>query len=409
MIHFRVRYERLAGLLARRRWRVAVWRGAWLALLVPLAGLALAMMGATPRWWVVWWVAAAVFAAATWYFGRTVSLGDLGRRLDRRFRLAELLVTAVEVDRRGPRSSVETRLLDDAAMAVARLSQGGTVADAAVRREVEMTVAVGLMLAGLWLLSGALTPIPPPLRLAALSLPAPGGGSGMDVAAGPGGRGPGPGPGPGPGSAPILEGVAEALGDQAVTLGVAAALRAADPAQAAREVRALADRAAALSPTGRADLAAAMAQAAAAASDTALAETLAAVSAALRQTEPVRLSESLARLATALDARSVAPGAGRVARAATPAARVGLPAERLRGDAKPLPLAQEPGGAPAGQGQAAGLASVTGADSEAAGAAAWGLAADPGDAPAGGWDPQAVPSTLRPMVRRYFARGGAEP
>jgi hypothetical protein len=93
---------------------------------------------------------------------------QLGGLLDRAFRLDDLVVTALEVDRRGPASDVEARLLDDAAAALARIEAEPSLLGDAIAREAETLAATAMILAGLWLVSGAIGASPEPARLAAV-------------------------------------------------------------------------------------------------------------------------------------------------------------------------------------------------------------------------------------------------
>jgi hypothetical protein len=78
--------------------------------------------------------------------------------LDKRFRLDDLLVTAVEVDRRGPESPVEVHLLDDAASALARIERDPALEPRDKGRALEVLAGTVCILAGAWLLAAALGP-----------------------------------------------------------------------------------------------------------------------------------------------------------------------------------------------------------------------------------------------------------
>ncbi|MFQ5460329.1 MAG: hypothetical protein ACE5EL_06010, partial [Anaerolineae bacterium] len=130
MIHFRIRYEGLRRRLARRRRRVAILRGAWMAL-VPVA-LALAVsvvvrQRPSPRVWAP--VSLGVLAISGIWIARPRSLREIGHALDSAFGLDDLLVTALEVDRRGPQGALEESLLDDAATALAESDDDRTLSD----------------------------------------------------------------------------------------------------------------------------------------------------------------------------------------------------------------------------------------------------------------------------------------
>jgi hypothetical protein len=164
MIHFRLRYERLtAHLAARRRREAALQAGA----------VAIAVLAAPPVLWaaglplpspLAWAVAPLlVIAGAFAVLGRARSAAALAEELDRRFDLADLLVTAVEVDGRGPAGPLDVRLLDDAASALARLERDPRLEGDGLRRSAARMAGVATAVAGLWLvLLGLATPPLPP-------------------------------------------------------------------------------------------------------------------------------------------------------------------------------------------------------------------------------------------------------
>ncbi len=166
MIHFRVRYEGLRGRLGQTRRRTALLRSASLAMVVPLLGLSAHVSGHLPFAPTVWFGGAAiVFVTAAVWQTRSSAEPELGRVLDRRHGLDELLVTAVEVDRRGAHTVVEGRLLDDAATAVATLGDEQALDGRTTRREGETVVALVMIIAGLWLLTGTIRNTEPVVRL----------------------------------------------------------------------------------------------------------------------------------------------------------------------------------------------------------------------------------------------------
>ena len=115
MIHFRVRYERLRGRYRRSHKRVVLLRALWASLVLPLVAIWVRLVTSMSiPMWLVLLCAGAVFAAVALLQARQMEIAEPSRALDRRYGLGELLVTAVEVDRRGPATSVEERLLDDA-------------------------------------------------------------------------------------------------------------------------------------------------------------------------------------------------------------------------------------------------------------------------------------------------------
>jgi hypothetical protein len=375
-------------------------------LLVPVAAVLLHVLGPTPAVGWVWLPGSvAVFCGLLWWQQRRRPELELSRELDRRFGLDELLVTAVEVDRRGPGSPLEERLLDDAASAVTRLSRDTAVRAAGRQsgREAETLLAIALILAGLWLLAGTLGDRPAVARLPALldgagGLPGGGEGPGANV-----GQGAGAAAG-GWGDSPALGTLASALGDYAAAREVAAALRDGDPAAAARAARALASQAHALSAGGRAELADALHRAADEldAADPELGSALHEAGRDLESPRPDAAAAGVGRLAAALDelAFKGTPGSG--ARPTTPPlTRSGPPAVRLVVEPALAELAVERAGAAALSGPAPATSTAMPADQE--------RRAHPlrGSAPAGGAaaigaDPLRYPWPLRETVRRYF-------
>lgn len=404
MIHFRVRFEHLGEHLASTRRRVGLWRAAWLALVLPclgLAGAGLGLWGWAPWLWLVG--ALVAFALAAWLAARQTAGDQLGRWLDRRYRMDELLVTALEVDRRGPQGVMETRLLDDAAMAVARLDRGPAADPRPVRREMETTAALGLLLAGLWLLAASAAGGGSSERLPALAAP----GGDPSLAAGSGG---GQGPSMRGAGEAGWSGMAAALDDHAAALSLAAALRRGDSAAAARSARALADQAPSLSDQGRQELSEALQQAAAAAPDQSLRSALDSAAQALSNPDARAAAGAVERLAVAFDERAAAPGAGLAVATRAPASRPGPPAQRLGGAAAPQSLGTAAPGPPAGPGSARASAGKAPAPDAALAAPAPLLgAAGARVGPAAGSDALAVPGAYRDLVRRYFAREGANP
>ena len=401
MIHFRIRFEQLRDRLGAQRRRRLVLRAAWLSLLVPLIGLLARYAGWTP--WTAWTgfgLTGLAFVLAWLWQSRRLAGSRLERELDRRFGLAELLTTAVEVDRRGAQSGVEVRLLDDAASAVAGLDGAGRLDRDGTRREAEMLAGLALVLAGLWILMGSLVGLPelerwpglPPLETQTLD---------------PSGSEPGAG-GPGPGSAAGAR-LAGALGDHAAAGDIARALAQGDPAAAARAARSLADRAGGLSEGGREALADALQEVARELEpiDPELAEALRGSGRELGSDRPTDRAKALEDLASALDALSTRrrPDPSPV----EASLRSGPPVAALNADPTVLGLrsSRKPD-APRSSGRTTGASA---ADAPLEGPAE---APDRAAGPAGigrieaaglqvGTDPQRVPWELRDTVRRYFA------
>lgn len=211
MIHFRIRYEQLRAVLARRRHHVAALRAGWLSLIVLGVAAAAFAIGRLGPWPVLWPVAAASLFLAAWAaMARPQAPSELGEALDRLFALDDLLVTAVEVDERGPKSPLEVRLLDDAASALARIERDPRLIGPGVAREAEALIGMSAVVAGAWLLAVALS--------GATWIP---GGGGLGANRIGGGFGPAL-PGLGLGDDPSDEGSAESAGSQVGDAGNAA-------------------------------------------------------------------------------------------------------------------------------------------------------------------------------------------
>lgn len=413
MIHFRVRYERLRGRLGQVRRRAALFRAAWLALLVPLVAL-LAHFGTGARLALVPSLAGMglVFAvSAAWQFRRFAEQ-ELGRALDRRYDLDDLMITAVEVDRRGARSVVEGRLLDDAATAVATLGDERAIDGRVARREGETTVALALIAAGLWLLVGTIGPPPSVQRLP----PVPGFGVGAEGSGDEGGAGSGLGRGSGRGTgagdnfgvSSALSALAGALGDHAGAGELVAALARGDPAAAASAARALADRAAGLSSAGREDLAALMHKAAAEVEslDPELAAAVQQAARALESPQPAVAAAGVERLATELDSLAVRPRAGPGAPDSAAHGRSAPQSRRLAVEPAPVPLAGGSGAPTDGSGPATGQGAARREERAARELRAG--AATAGSEPVGP-DPLRYPWVMRETVRHYFAPEARRP
>jgi hypothetical protein len=408
VIHFRVRYEGLRDRLLRADRRVRLLRAAWLAVLVPLGLAVLRLAVALTAGW--WWIPATGLAFAVAWLGtdRFARPTDLGRWLDRRFGLDDLVVTAVEVDRRGVRWPIELRLLDDAAIAVARLGATPALGARAVRREGETLAGVVLAAAGLWLVAVTVRPLPLPERLPDVS----GVGIGLDGARAPGDGGgslPGASPGREPSPSAEMRALAGALADRAAARPVAAAIEQGDARGAARAARALGERADELSAPGRRDLAEALHAAADAVGkgDPALSDALRAAARALESPTSTGVQGALERLAAAIETLPTrGNAAGAIVQQPQVRSRAAAPAPRLDVTAVPASLGAASGGTRAGGVNAGGRAR---ADAPV-------VAPEPvvggGGAPggsSGGTDPLAYPWAQREVVRRYFARAAGDP
>lgn len=244
MINFRIRSERIIAQANAVRSRVALTRAAWLALLPVLAPI-LAGILVPERGLPIWpWAVggAAVFALAVGLGRRPPAESEIIAGLDRRHGLGDLLVTSAEVDRRGARTALERRLLDDGAMAIARLGGERAISDRPVRIERETLVGIALVLFGALTFREALRTPPDPDRLPPIEFAS--GWAGVDrpgtaLGTAAGGRTPGLGP------------LADALSTTAAGADAEAALRSGDARAGARALRALADRVQDVSPEGR--------------------------------------------------------------------------------------------------------------------------------------------------------------
>lgn len=347
MINFRLRYERLRdGYRAFVRHRAFI-RGAWLGLVVPIAGLILQAGAGLPSSPWLWWLGAfAVLSVAWWRLAAGQTPRDLGESLDRQLKLDALLVTALEVDLRGPEGPVEHRLLDDAATVLAQLGDLRPLLADQIRRERETLLGVALLLAGVWLVAGSRQSLPPTELLASFGdqvasqhNPAGAGGEGEGEhgqstgAAGNNGSAAQSGPGT---ASEADRRLAEALADEAAARPFADALSRGDKSEAQAELQRLAGATAGLSASGRQGLAESLFDAADAAQpqNREMAEALRRAGRALERPDTTGDAEGLAAMAAALAAP--AAGAGPPAATSRPArVSAGPPAARLGPSAYP--------------------------------------------------------------------------
>ncbi len=262
MIAFRLRFAALRHTYGRGRRRLRIARG-----LVGVAGLlafdaALRLVGRHVLEGPWTWVLMTLAFAWPWAVARRREASGPGdardaAALDRRFKLAELLTSAVDVDRRGQRTAVEGQLLAQAAQAASYLDNPQRLEGGALYRESQAMAGCLLLALGLHLL-GLVLPLDLPDRLPDLVTL----GTGTDAE---GGEGPDGGAGLAAGSAGAgsAAGLAEALGDHGAAREIGQALGRGRPRDAAAAARRLADQAGRMSPSGRAELAEAMRSAAA--------------------------------------------------------------------------------------------------------------------------------------------------
>jgi hypothetical protein len=398
MIHFRIRFERLQAHLGSVRRRVASLRSAWLAMLLPLAGLLLQILGGpslSPRVWLALMLVA--FVVAWRAQDRRARRHRIEGELDRRYGLGELLVTAVEVDARGVRSNMESRLLDDAASAVARLGTDKALSGPLARREAETLVGTLLCLMGLWLLAGSLGGLPQTDRLPGIASPDGDRSANESEASG---------PEDGSGYTDAGSRLAGALGDHAAAREIADALAAGRPDLAARAARSLADRAGELSEQGRGELAESLGRAAdeTAPFDPDLAEALRSAKEALEAPDSGERGGGIERLASELEGLEDRPPA----EPAVAQARAGPPLETLGGQARRLDLSasKAAGQAPAGGRSLAGSSEGLSLERLRDDPSSPGLAREgrAGLVPLEqGGDPLRYPWPMRDALRRYFA------
>lgn len=397
MIHFRLRYERLRDRLRQVSRGVVLARSALVGVAVAGAGaVATALRPEGP--WERWLPGAAIAAvvAALW-LERRARRSAVDVLLDRRFALDDLIVTAVEVDRRGPRNALEVRLLDDAAATLAGLGGERAVSWRPVAIELEQLAGACCLVLGLVLLAHVRGRPSLPERLP--DVPGLFGPGGIGVAGV--GAGPGVGAGRGDGPSAAQRAVAEALGDQAAAGDVARALHRGDEAGAARALRALADVAPGMSDSGRDGLEDAFEDASERTTplDPTLGRALRDVARELASPDTARGRNALEALAARVDG-----GAGRAI------ATSQLAAPEAGGRAARLPIDPEAGGlerSPAGTvgRRAAGRPE---GDASAELLPAGGVA---GSGAKGGQhgDPSGLPIADQALVRRYFAPRPARP
>ena len=254
MIQFRLRFRQIADRLRSQTRRRIALRALWIGAVLPVLILIFTMASqgsVKPLSYFTSWLLASL--AAGFLLHRSSNQRSLAADLDTRFGLDDLLLTASEVDRRGARTALESRLLEDAGKVSVELEKDPRLLGMPLRRELESLLGMVLLMAGLWLLLGAFGARPELSRLA--GLPSPDGQI----------EGPGQGDGPGAGGTGMSEAtsrLAGALGDHAAAVDIAKALMNGNTAAAARAARSLADRAAELSPKGREGLADALREAA---------------------------------------------------------------------------------------------------------------------------------------------------
>jgi len=310
MITFRLRFDGLRHSYRRVRRRVQILQGAvaMLLLIAVDAGMRLFGHGFLSMGWTLSLLPAALLGPLLlerWRQRQGASPAADAAAFDRRFKLAELMTTAVDVDRRGMRSAIEGQLLEEAAGTAQRLDDPSRLGGGDVRREGQAVLGLGLLAAGLNLLVLAL-PLTLPERLPDLA--SLGTGSPDDAPSGGESAGGLEAGSQGAGSA---AGLAAALGDQGAGREIAEALARGKPREAAAAARRLADQAGRLSDGGRRDLAEALRRAAreVAGGEVGLKQALEEAAAAMQASEEeraIKIGQLAAGLEALTQARAVA-------------------------------------------------------------------------------------------------------
>ena len=243
------------ALRRRRRLRLAL-RAVWIALAVWSAGLLAGLFGLTLPPLVLLGIAVATLLLGLGYaLFSNPSLTTLARGLDFHYELAEQLATADEVARRGPRTIVEGRLLDDSDDLLQQMRRYFRAQPLIPWRELETAVAVALLAAGLTLATRPLLPAAQsPVALPELPVPTAPTETAREQPTEQPVEQPRQ-PELSPEGQQAAEAIADALRDNGATRPAADALDGGDLAGAARELRELADQADQLSQGARNDLA----------------------------------------------------------------------------------------------------------------------------------------------------------
>jgi len=242
------------ALRRRRRFRLAL-RAVWLALAVWSVGLLAGLFSLqVPPLVLLGVVVATLLLGLGYAVLSNPSLGTLARGLDFHYDLAEQLATADEVARRGTRTAVEGRLLEDSDDLLQQMQRYFRAQPLVPWREIETAVAVLLLAAGLTLATRPLLPAAQsPVALPELPVPA----APTETAREQPTEQPVEQQQPelSPQAQQAAEAIADALRDNGATRPAADALDNSDVGGAARELRELADQADQLSQDARSDLA----------------------------------------------------------------------------------------------------------------------------------------------------------
>lgn len=259
--------SRLRAAFWRRRFLHGLVRAAWLALLVPVA----VMAGYLWRGWhvpLMQWLSVAILVAlvALIWALRPIGLKQMTRKLDRLLRARAKLITAFEVSQSAPMAAnpVADQLVQEAVNLTADARQQVRLFNRGFWLELQALIAVSAMLGAL-LIFDALTPNIP--HATPVELPLPGSEARADTINPPDASLQPP-PFQPPQQSPAeqvqaaLEALANALRDQAASRAAAEAIDSGDLAQAAAELRRLADQLEELSPEAQRELGNALGEAA---------------------------------------------------------------------------------------------------------------------------------------------------
>lgn len=243
------------ALRRRRRFRLSL-RAVWLALAVWCLGLLSGLFGlGVPPLALLGVTLATLLLGLGHTLFSSPSLRVMARGLDVHYELAEQLVTADEVARRGPQTAVEARLLEDSDDLLQQMRRYFRAQPLVPWREIETGVAVLLLAAGLTLAARPLLPtasapvalpeLPAPVAPTETALEQPTEQPVSDEQP----------PELAPDAQAAADAIADALRDNGATRPAADALDGGDVDGAARELRELADQADQLSEGARRDLA----------------------------------------------------------------------------------------------------------------------------------------------------------
>lgn len=249
------RLNALAHTLRQRRRLRLTLRALWLALVVWSLGLLALLLNVAiaPQLILIGSLLVLGVGLAYAWFSHP-SLGRLARGLDSHYQLHQQISTALEVARRPAGNEIEAHLLYNTDDLLVRMRRFVASQGRVPWREVETLVAIGLVALGLTVASGPLLPeaqspvalptLPPPVVPTSVAPPTP---TPEPVAEQP--------PQIPPENQAAADAIADALRDNGATRSAADALDQGDAAQAASELRELADQAEQIGAQARRDIA----------------------------------------------------------------------------------------------------------------------------------------------------------